>query len=269
MLMVTRPVSGPDWRKKMELNPLRSTIYNSLPDVIIADKRLKSLDWDAVLDDLSDVILAHKLQDVFGIRLLHIHNEIGPDEIMLELEENFDGRRKCLSTVAMNMLNVSAATYPNSWMLWQGQMEPLEHSSDPEVSLSAIARQRISSFFTDFADVLRGHGAEQLLGPCVIRRRFYATKPNDRAILIEVTDNIRRANLLHFADPTEYETNNLIDATWIVRSRSANESLVKCKQRCAASSCVTHSACVVESGRHKSVTSHSKGEHVKQHYEGT
>lgn len=243
-------------------------IYNTMDEVISADKALNKLNKEGILDELSTIVLRHRLESHFGIRLLHKHNEINDGELMIERPECLVDGRDCLTTMATNAPFSSSDMYPNSWRLVDGAMEAIEYSVDPLVCGNHISSERVGVFFEEFGAVLHRLQVETLLGPCVIPRQFHSKKPNG-AILVEETDEDRRANIVAFSDPSTYNAVRLIDATWVVKSPGSTEIVAGCGTHCASGgSCVPHSACVIAGdGSHSSQSHHSSGGHIAQHYQ--
>ena len=76
---------------------------------------------------LLSVISVHGLSDKVGIRLLHKHNEIYPDEIMAE-DYVIDSNGLGLITKATKISHLSERYVPNSWMLRGNSYIPVEFS---------------------------------------------------------------------------------------------------------------------------------------------
>ncbi len=247
-----------------------STAYNRLHGIFQSNEEFITLDQDAVLNELANVVLKHQLEDKFGIRLLHKHNEIAEDELMLEQTERGQ-RGATLTTIARFRASVLGECYPNSWKLEGKTFVPLEFSLDPRVGQVGEAA-KVGAFFQEFGECLRSLGVSKLLGPCVVDREFFdSEKTSPEAILVETTDEERRANVLMFAEPSEYPPSRLVPATWTVeRPTGSPNSMTGCKTTCAKGVCVRTTACVVDpvTSSH-SHESHHDSQHVTQHYEGS
>jgi hypothetical protein len=92
-----------------------TTIYNSLMPIEDASAILADPDLPSALSELANVILRHRLSDVFGIRLLHAHNRVFQGERMIELEEHRLGH-PCLTTVATNSYANVLPHAPSIWL---------------------------------------------------------------------------------------------------------------------------------------------------------
>jgi hypothetical protein len=188
--------------------------YNRLADVEMADEQLSAIGRTQVLDALSEVIRDHGLEDWIGIRLLHRHNGLTPDEIMLEKEEVQHTADAALTTIATSLSGIKNRFAPNIWMAADGQYYPMEYSQDPSVVDGPDFIKENDEFFREFESVLASFNASGLLGPCILRRNFFDThKPTAPAILVETSDEVRRANMLRFVEEREWDT--MIQTTWL------------------------------------------------------
>ncbi|HYF30897.1 MAG TPA: hypothetical protein VD993_07245 [Chitinophagaceae bacterium] len=252
--------------------------YNQLPDVLVADKKLTSLGRTKVLDSLSKTILKYNLENVVGIRLLHNHNTIAPDEIMLEQEEINEAGEYCLSTIATNKNDAHTQGCANSWMLGARTLTPLEFSVDPAVTTdsgSAIANQQ---FLREFYQDLVTLDAADILGPCVINRSFYKERMPavaDDILLVETTDAVRKANVLRFRNSAEYKPEQLIETTWMATDPKENEEekengpdrklVFYCRVGQCTPTCAVIIHCEDQDGQHLSTSRHEKQLHWKEH----
>jgi hypothetical protein len=200
----------------------QSGIYNQLAEVIEADQKLSSLNKSAILDSLCDVILKHKLEDRVGIRLLHKHNVISGHEIMLEQEEHDEAGRPCLSTFAIERNACTGKYAINSWALRNDEYVPLEYSIDPLVVEQSDLMITQKDFFIEFGQALKQMNVDDILGPCIATRSFFAHRPDVEALLVESTDEERRANILRYDMPENYESTRLIQTVWGANAESTS-----------------------------------------------
>lgn len=237
-------------------------VYNALPAVEVADEKLAAMGRLATLMPLCETILKHNLEETVGIRLLHNHNEIADDELMLELEEVDRDETYCLSTLAVGKTSCSATPYPNSWLLRSGIPVPLEYSLDPLVVAESDEVASKKDFFKEFQEDLDRLNVADLLGLCVLKRRFYEErKPagGQEVVLVETTDVKRRANVLKFYSDGRFNMENLIQTVWVAVREEATPTVAQtCKPFCAPVA-VIH--CESSSEGHTSTTtnSHSVG----------
>ncbi len=249
----------------MNLKKLSLTeTYNNLPDVEWADEKLNSLNKTEILATLGDIIVRHKLEFLIGIRLLHNHNLIDDSELMIEKEELIDDSY-CLTTIASKKENSTYNVASNSWKLCNGNFEPLEFSKDLMVIAESDVMISKNHFFKEFGNNLIELGVDNILGPCIIRRHFFGDrKTSDSALLVETSDELRRANILRFDNASNYDTNSLIQTTWLaVDMTEADEA--NCTAYCARAACVPHTVCVRDGqGGHTQQSNHSSN-HTRTH----
>lgn len=212
---------------------LYSENYNSLQDVLIADEELTQIGRDDVLDPLLEIISKHKLQDVVGLRLLHNHNQISTDEIMLELEE-INSNENCLTTKAIKISEVKEGYYPNSWAL-DSTLIPLEYSADSSVKYNSHLILNNEGFIEEFKIELDKLGVRHLIGLYILNREFFIKGiPGESADynLVESTDADRRANILKFKKSCEIDRANYIDTVWAAQSKEITMGCERVKVGC-------------------------------------
>lgn len=239
---------------------LYSNEYNSLPDVIVADKELTKMGRDDILNPLLEVIKRHDLQKVVGLRLLHNHNHISTNEIMLEQEE-VNNNENCLTTMATKISQVKEGFYPNSWAL-NDSLIPLEYSPDSSIENDCNLILNNKSFIEDFKCEANKLGVNHLLGLYILKRRFFEEcKPNIELDyeLIETTDITRRANIVRFKISNDIEEDSLIDTVWAVQTDNITMGCEKTNPRCVKLNCnVVVIRCIEDGyGGHDSKTRHS------------
>ncbi|HTD99432.1 MAG TPA: hypothetical protein VK668_09090 [Mucilaginibacter sp.] len=210
-------------------------IYNGLQDVIVADEKLSAMGRNEMLSPLCQTIMKYHLEDTVGIRLLHNHNQISQNEVMLEKEEVDDKGAYCLTTVAVD--GPGNIGFPNSWKLENGRYFPLEFSTDPLVMNETDKFIGKEDFMTEFNDNLEMLGVTNILGPCVLGRMFYEKrKPLEQEVLlVEITDEKRRANILKYYPSNEIKVDKLIQTVWMAtagKDYTENISLAEAMQTC-------------------------------------
>jgi hypothetical protein len=241
----------------LQTQDISNITYNALPGVEAADAALSAIQRSFVLNRLGEVILRHGLEDVVGIRLLHIHNVIAENEFMLEFEETDAGGHECMSTVATDKAAISEPFYPNSWKLENERFVPLEYSLDPTVKLDESRVASLQAFVRDFAAELRLTNAQDILGPWIAPRKFYSRCMPKRGLLLETCDPQRRANIVRFAESLECDSLRLVETTWVARrADAAAEGSQNCSTLCVGN-CTPVSACVIDNkGTHSSQSGH-------------
>lgn len=236
--------------------------YNALPDVIEADEELTKMGRDTILDPLLQVIAKHDLEELVGLRLLHNHNQISKDEIMLEREEvNRD--ENCLTTKATRLSDVGEGFYPNSWALTD-TLIPLEYSSDPSIKEDSHRILTNQSFIKDFKNEVNRLGVDHLLGLYVLQRQFFEKgKPNLELNyeLVETTDVDRRANIITYKKSSEIEEGSLIDTVWAYQNNDITMGCERVKVGCSQLGCkVVVIRCIEDGfgGHERKVVQHDK-----------
>ena len=215
-----------------------------------------------VVDEICSRILQMNLEEIFGVRLLHRHNIISFNESMVESNEYIDGIGSCLVTKPRE---ADLIKFPNHWSIADSAAIPLEYSVDHLVSITDIPASVFKDLVLEAGRILTSSQLQSILGICVIRRDYFSTRPDDRAILIETSDVTSRANIVRFEDGKNFDPKSLITTTWTARREDDGTG---CNTSCIAGSCVPFSACVRDDeGNHSEQTTHSRGDHNQVHYE--
>ena len=169
-----------------------------------------------------------------------------------------------MTTMAIKESESPATRVPNSWQYTSNGFVPLEYSTDPMALGDSSLTENHTAFLDDFSRELQKHNATELLGPCLIRRNFFGTRRNSNEdILVETTDESRRANILKFDHPDKYVDKNLIQTSWLAVEKELLEaSTSSCTPFCSPGACVPHTVCVSDgSGGHTSNSHHSSSHH--------
>jgi len=237
-------------------------LYNSLADVIDADRHLTLSDRVSVLDDLIDVIRAHKVQDLAGIRLLHRHCSIAADEIMVEQDRDED-RGPTLATRPEHFAGLNRPVTPNSYCFIEGQWQPVEYSDDPIVREAAEHLIERQEFLADFASTLERRGVSDTLGLLVAPRSFYEkAAPAGRPLLVESSYEESRENIVRYHASEDFEQNKLLQTVWLAAdSMLAASCPTLCSMKCAIKMLCTEG----NSGEHKQTVGHNST-HPKDHW---
>ena len=224
--------------------------YNSLPTIEQAASSITDHAFISVLDNLGYLILSNNLENYIGLRLLHKHNNLCERELMIEKEDLSADDRPSLSTAPLIPSHNLDSFYPSIWQLVADEFLPLEYTTDPIV---ADVQHRFDSEFTSgFTTLLNRSGLQKLIGPCAIKRQFYTKyRPVKSALLIEVTDPQKRANIVTFTDTQDLPVSKLVPTTWEIK-RSFDTVTA-----CEIQNCQTVTACVVDSTGHSSQSTHT------------
>jgi hypothetical protein len=252
--------SFPRNRRTSGEGPVEFRITNSIER---AKEVLTDPDFQLVLDELSALVLRYRLHDIIGLRLLHKHNDIYDLEVMVEREEYDPHGHPCLSTVAVaiNKTAWEKNFYPSIWALCPGSFLPLEFTTD--ASPRVISTRLTHHFLSDFAAIVKRTGFEGFIGPCAIPRQFYTRhRTSETALLVETTDDSRRANIVRFVEPDEVSTSRLVPTTWQVqRALDPINWSLEMAIACETQNCQPVSACVVDANNNHT----SQSTHTSQH----
>ena len=173
-----------------------SAAYNSLPEVFLADSALLSNDRNNIIEKLFEIIYKHKAEAFVGLRLLHKHNTIFENELMIE-DVSFDKEGFALITRAQAIVGRSEDIVPNSWILSNFTFIPLEYSKRELVHEPTFNPDTQIVFFTELAEKLLELGVSQLIGPALISSDLVEkNKPQGANLMFEMSDHDGRANIL-------------------------------------------------------------------------
>jgi hypothetical protein len=209
-------------------------LYNDLLEIGAAERELHDRAWKEDLSAIAETIVEHGFEEFFGIRLLHKHNNLANDEIMLEFEEAAEEAARCLTTTAMCKDEIRGHYYPNSWKWHDARMVPIEYSKDETVSLPELSNTGVGKFFEDFGAIVQRRGLSELLGPFVVPRAFYANKSEPSDVLVETTDELRRANIVRYSSLLAFNREDLVEAAWTVKTQKDLETMTICFVGCFA-----------------------------------
>lgn len=228
---------------------MHEELYNLLMDVEPADELLMTLNKLQILHDLSAVIRRYRLENLVGIRLLHRHHTLSLGELMLEATLPDRTGQPTLTTSAVHRTEVTRVFAPNSWMVFNGELYPMEYSVDAAVTSAADISVCYADFFREFVGTLAEAGATGLLGPCILRRAFIDIhQPAGNPALVESTDEELRANIVRFVPEGEYDWNKMIQTTWCAADPAG---------KTYAMACIPVTGCIkVGAGNHTAVNGH-------------
>lgn len=207
-------------------------LYNSLPTVEFANSIVnQQADFRELLENIGKDIVSHNCQDVVGVRLLHKHNSIEDNELMIEVEEVVEGRQ-ALSTVKTSG-DVGYFTYvPNVWSCTaNGDIVPLEYTDISCVSID-------EDFFTDNGELFRsvsrrlaGHRLENLLGLTIISKPTFQFDGITHAA-VEYSDIERDANIIIARRRDKLDRSRLIETTWDFSTSTMTSCTPSCYSYC-------------------------------------
>jgi hypothetical protein len=194
--------------------------YNRLPEVFEADLKLVSFGRDNALKVLFEIIRNHKLENHVGIRLLHKHNLIFENEIMVEGAIS-DSEGFALVTQALPISDVDGRVVPNSWVLTDSAFIPMEFSHKNLVFNSKICPETKPEFFAELATKLRELGLSTVLGPALISSDFVkSNSPGSSTLMIERSALDDRVNILRYARSNDFSKDSFVETYWCINSES-------------------------------------------------
>jgi hypothetical protein len=199
--------------------------YNRLLSVREATEQLRNgHDLNALLGRLGDLTAHAGLEKVLAIRLLHRHNGLKSDDVMVERLELLDGQ-PALTTLRMTAADVGQPCIPSVWRCGRaGEIEPLEFGYASLYSVEQSFLEKHRRFFAKFAAATSEMGVFELLGLCLQSNALEADEVEE--ILTEYTDSDRDANVV-VVRPRAHEGDTLsYDTTW----KSSGSVITTCKR---------------------------------------
>ncbi|KAI1175976.1 hypothetical protein F4777DRAFT_597917 [Nemania sp. FL0916] len=179
--------------------PYSAQHYNSLPSIADASSSLNSTEIDQLTTTIGQVFIKHKVQNLFGIILLHNHFPLDEDEVLVNI-----------GSVAVPWKTTSLAKQfrdvrSSAWRFIEQGIAPYEFvydvSSRPDVS-------GFQPFLTELRALLGHLGLMGKLGLCVLTSEDLNSNTQ-----VEFTQG--RANItLPFDIAPEGGPNRSIEAVW-------------------------------------------------------
>lgn len=228
----------------------QSVHYNRLPGVLEANNALNRAGRNTLMQELATVILEHGLEETIGLRLIHAHNGLDDDELMVEREEIDTDGRPCLVTAPIRYRDMDGTMQPNSWDLGEsGFFIPVEYSvfAAPPPSDDVLR-----PVFVDLKRVIESRGAVGVIGPWIVPQDDPFSDRGDDHILIEVTDTKRRANILRMVPRSEAPITDTVETTWRVKRGECTDA----SGLLVHGTCVTEYVCWSRPGGHDRTTRH-------------
>lgn len=165
----------------------QSLLYNSLLPVNEVHRLLIEKGEEVVVDKLLTIIADAGLADIFGIRLLHKHNNISPGQIMAEYETN-DSEGYALVTKVTDF-SEAPKLHPNSWKITTSGLKPIEYS-EPNLLTETPRLEDIEKYISPrLEETIILYGVQDILGLSVNynhRVMQHSTTPD--AALLEKTN---------------------------------------------------------------------------------
>jgi hypothetical protein len=199
-------------------NEEQATRYNSQLDVIRANNKLASSgQFPDFLARTEQLVHKFGVMGLFGVRLLHKHNDIGSDEIMVEFEGHRATRMGALVPVLETLcIKASGIEGPSIFVFARdGTPLPMEYSIQTSAAGTRGVLEKHRDFIRSFAREVYEYGLQDVIGLCVPNSEF-CTKymRSESSILVERSDHARRANVIFVGDRGDVDLSNVIQTTW-------------------------------------------------------
>lgn len=174
-----------------------SESYNSLLGIADANRQLTQLGGEKIVGELLSVVRDAGLQETIGIRLLHKHNDISVDEVMLEYTAIDDAGFALITSAQKSAGGVGMIC--NSWRSTVYGYIPVEFSWPGLLVSDDFSASEHGRFFEKLAEALKDLDAESLLGPSLNYGPYVASySPATDAAFLERTDSDNRSNVVRY-----------------------------------------------------------------------
>jgi hypothetical protein len=203
-------------RLKMLRSDTLTKTYNDLLPIKEATTYLAQNGGDATVSVVLEKIVELGLGDDIGLRLLHKHNDLAIEELMIE-REIFDLEGYALITAAVYKAEEPIA--PNSWRLMaDSTVIPIEFSAvdilcSPNFDLLANKVK-----LEELRQVLVSLQVEHVLGPCInYDQRVYGGRNVEDVAFLEKTDTENRINVVRPVDRVDPSFTNSAKTKWYAK----------------------------------------------------
>ena len=133
-----------------------ASVYNKLLGVEQANKNLKECkDYESIFENIGRLLFNNNLHQIIGISLLHRHNFLENNELMLQRTRGGSEGDISLVTTKESVVSINETLYPLTWRcMMSGEVEPLEYTTLSEVELSRDFFAINKHVFSDIATIL-------------------------------------------------------------------------------------------------------------------
>lgn len=207
--------------------------YNGLPDLVSADAMLSERNRHEGVNALLSMIMKHDLSHYVGIRLLHKHNEIVPDEVMAE-DYTVDDAGFALITRARTQKELDDNYVANSWTYIDGKFVPVEFSHGLLLKRPDINPHSMQEFFSELAAEIEANDVTGILGPSLLGSDFVDShRPPGSTMMMEFTAQDDRANVLRFTEAGWQNDGTGVQTHWCwTKDGSFTEPTMACTRIC-------------------------------------
>jgi hypothetical protein len=192
------------------------TVYNTLPSVIPADEALSEKgDSELFFNRAANLVCRFGLEAYVGVCLLHNHNSVGTDELMVESLESLGDGRPAL-VMALTKTREAGESVPAVWKLQEAAGQqlfvPLEYSTQEQARDGYQRLLENHLFLTEFSALLLEFDYQNIIGLTVLRSDALRRGPGDH--LVERAYRGRIANIVTAEQRTEESRQNLVTTNW-------------------------------------------------------
>lgn len=212
---------------------LAHEIYNALPGIDVATNVVRrERDFDQVMRTLGSVVLKHDLEKVIGIRLLHRHNDLRPNDLMVETIEEVEPNVRALVTSRQHESEVPYEFMPSMWACrGPDDVQQLEYTKESLLPVDRHVLRDMKPFFRDFAHATKRIKVEDYLGVCVLERNDFPVD-KDTEHEVESTDIVRPANIIRVRSKEYIRSEFFYETTWQVHRGAGTSCPTTCCSSC-------------------------------------
>jgi hypothetical protein len=205
-----------------------AALYNSLGAVEDADRSVRAGGaLDAFLLEAADILVAHDMQDRFGVSLLHKHMDCAAGERMIETPIVFQGQ-DALCTGPTGARSVWNQAVPTVWALRDEGFAPLEYTTDPLATERLGQGAVAEGFLAAFRQAVARSPIGSLMGLAVVTRRLYAEAAADQ-IGLEYSNLVPRSSIVVMTD-RHGRTERSVETRWAFKK--SIDTVSACVQQC-------------------------------------
>jgi hypothetical protein len=155
------------------------SLYNALVSPEQADLAVRARGMlNGVLAESARVFMKHRVTELFGISLLHKHNDCPERTWMTEYNVVIGGENALATKMVVNS-PTSEDAVPTKWQFHDETHQPLEFSTDPRAKRLFNETSVSQGFVDEFATILQRHSASRFLGLAIVDRELFHRSVND------------------------------------------------------------------------------------------
>jgi hypothetical protein len=181
-----------------------SRTYNRLPGVERAYRILAgNPSFELIMNEIGLTLARNNLEDIIGIYLIHRHNSIMDNEIMVQRANDHDDGSVRFVTSKERIEDISEFLIPVAWQcVSNGEIEPLEYGLHSELGLPFYFFSENKGVFAEVGSILTENCCQDVLGLTILDQPLLAAV-GEGYIGTERTDTIRCANIVSLSPRSE------------------------------------------------------------------